>query len=278
MRLQQGTRQWMVYAVVKRLIVCTVLLTSVLLFPQIVLAQGDQGFSTSRVAVRYGWNFTEPGIDTDVPKNIFTFDNSAAGRWWSSYLFVDVLRSWSDADANAKEVYGEWYPSLSLRAVAGKERSKGLLRDVGLTVGLNTGVRSTGPSPFAVLPGLTFEFNLPGFTFFSVGTFAYIDRGRFQGQPTDCTATTWQITPSWSLPFSIGAAKFTTEGFVDFLGRHANCEPWLLTYPRLTMDLSRLWRKPGTIYVGVDVGYWRNKYGISGLKDALLLPVFVWVI
>jgi nucleoside-specific outer membrane channel protein Tsx len=263
--------------VAERPIACALLFVSVLLVAPPALAQGDQGFSASRVAVRYGWNFTEPGIAEDVPKNIFTFDNSAAGRWWSSYLFVDVLRSWSEADANAKEVYGEWYPSLSLRALAGKERSRGLLRDVGLTVALNTGVRSTGVSPFAVLPGLTFEFNLPGFQFFSVGTFLYIDRGRFEGQPTDCAATTWQITPSWSLPFSIGPANLKTEGFVDFIGRHANCEPWILTYPRLMMDVSELWKKPGKVYVGVDVGYWRNKYGIPGLEDKLLLPVVVWV-
>jgi hypothetical protein len=123
------------------------------------LAQDQQSFSVSNVNVRYGWTFREPNIAEDVPKNIFTFENTAAGRWWSSYLFVDVLRSWSDADANAKEVYGEWYPTLSLRALSGRERSKGVLADVGLTVGLNTGVRSTGPSPFVVLPGLTFSLN-----------------------------------------------------------------------------------------------------------------------
>ena len=256
---------------------CALVLASWLIRAEAVAAQDNQGFSTSKLTVRYGPNFTEPGIDEDVPKNIFTFENAAAGRWWSSYLFVDVLRSWSDADANAKEVYGEWYPTLSFRGLAGKERSKGLLRDVGLTVGLNTGVRSTGPSPFAVTPGLTFELNVPGFAFFSVGTFLYVDRGRFQGQPTDCTGTTWQVTPSWSLPFSIGAANLKTEGFVDFVGRHANCEPWILTYPRLMMDVSELWKQPGKVYIGVDVGYWRNKYGISGLEDKLLLPVVVWV-
>ena len=258
--------------------VCALLLISGVLVPLAAHAQDDKTFSISRITVRYGSNFTEPDIDENVPKNIFTFDNTAGGRWWSSYLFVDVLRSWSDADANAKEVYGEWYPSLSLRALAGKERSKGLLRDVGLTVGLNTGVRSTGPSPFAVLPGLTFEFNLPGFAFFSVGTFMYIDRGRFQGQPNDCTGSTWQITPSWSAPFRIGAVNLKTEGFVDFLGRHANCKAWIVTYPRLTMDLSELWDKPGKIYVGIDFGYWRNKYGISGLEDKLVLPVVIWVL
>ena len=247
------------------------------LLGSVALAQETWGFSVSSINARYGANFQEPGIADDVPKNIFTFENTAAGRWWSSYLFVDVLRSWSEADANAKEVYGEWYPSLSLRALAGKAPSKGLLRDITLTVGLNTGVRSTGPSPFAVLPGATFAFNVPGFTFVSVGAFAYIDRGRFQGQPSDCQATTYQITPSFSLPFRVGAARLKLDGFVDFIGKHANCEAMVLTEPRLTVDLSAAWEKPGHVYVGVDWLYWHNKYGISGLTDKVLLPVVVWV-
>ena len=155
-------------------------------FASLAFAQDSQRFTTSNLQVKYG-NFQEPGIDEDVPKNDFTFENTSAGRRWSSYLFVDVLRSWSEADANAKEVYGEWYPSLSIRTIAGRQPSTGVLRDVKLTVGLNTGVRSTGPSPFVVLPGATFDLKVPGFAFLSVGAFAYIDRGRFQGQPTDCT-------------------------------------------------------------------------------------------
>ncbi len=241
------------------------------------LAQDSEGFSSSNIQAKYGWNYQQPGIAEDVPKSIFTFENTSSGRWWSSYLFVDAIRSWSDADANAKEVYGEWYPSLSLRRVSGKGYSKGFLRDVSLTVGLNTGVRSTGPSPFVVLPGVTIALNVPAFAFFSVGTFAYIDRGRFQGQPSDCQATTYQITPSWSLPFSVGAAKLKLDGFVDFIGKHANCEAWILTQPRLALDLSAFWQKPGRVYVAVDWAYWHNKYGISGLTDKVLLPVVVWV-
>lgn len=262
--------------VMQRLL-CTIL---VALSPSLIpaaRAQDNRVFTTSSLSARYGGSFQEPAIAEDVPKSIFTFDNTSVGRWWSSYVFVDVLRSWSEADANAKEVYGEWYPSLSLRKVSGREFSTGLLRDVSLTVGLNTGVRSTGPSPFAVLPGATFALNVPGFTFVSVGAFAYIDRGRFQGQPSDCQATTYQITPSWSLPLSVGAARLKLDGFVDFIGKHANCEAMVLTEPRLTLDISTLWDKPGHVYVGVDWLYWHNKYGIKGLKDNLLLPVVVWV-
>lgn len=240
-------------------------------------AQDGRVVTVSSLNARYSGRFLEPDITERVPKNIFTFDNTTSGDWWSSYLFVDVLRSWSDADANAKEVYGEWYPSISLRKISGRHVSDGFLRDVSVTVGLNTGVRSTGPSPFAVLPGATLAFNVPGFTFVSLGTYAYIDRGRFQGQPSDCQATTYQITPSFSLPFDLGAAKMKLDGFVDVIGKHANCEAMVLTEPRLTVDLSRLWSKPGHVYVGVDWLYWHNKYGIKDLKENLLLPVVIWV-
>jgi nucleoside-specific outer membrane channel protein Tsx len=261
-----------------RVLACALLPALWPMFASAALAQDKPSFSVSNVNVRYGWTFQEPGISEDVPKNIFTFENTAGGRVWSSYLFVDVLRSWSEADANAKEVYGEWYPTLSLRALTGRERSKGVLADVGLTVGLNTGVRSTGPSPFVVLPGVTFSLNVPGFTFLSVNTVAYIDRGRFQGQPTDCTATAFQVTPSWSLPIRAGRSTVKVNGFVDFTTKHANCDAQILATPRVMLDLSAYWQKPGALYVGVDWVYWHNKYGISGLKDNLVLPVLVWVL
>jgi len=111
----------------------------------------------------------------------------------------------------------------------------------------------------------------------SVGAFASVDRGRFQGQPTDCQATTYQITPSWSLPFGVGAAKLTLDGVVDFIGSHANREAQILSQPQLTLDLSRLWRKPRRVLVGVEWDYWHNQYGISGLEDSVLLPVLIWV-
>ena len=48
-----------------------------------------------------------------------------------------------------------------------------------------------------------------------------------------------------------------------------------MAYPRLILGLSGLWQKAGTVHVGVDFGYWRNKYGISGLEDKIFLPVLV---
>ena len=65
--------------------------------------------------------------------------------------------------------------------------------------------------------------NVPGFTFLAVNTVAYIDRGRFQGQPTDCTGKGYPghallvaSDPRWQDVSEV-------IGFVDFTTRHANC-------------------------------------------------------
>lgn len=241
-------------------------------------AQDSQGFSASDVQVLYGWTFHQPGVSEDVPKSVVTFENSAAWSWGSSYLFVDVIRSWSDADANAKEVYGEWYPSASLRHLVGKPPSQGFVQDVSATLGINSGVVSTGSAPFVLLPGVTVNLKVPGFTFLSLGAYAYIDRGQFQGQPSDCHATTYQITPSWSLPFSIGGAKLKFDGFADFIGQHANCEAMIVSQPQLKVDISSLWGDAGRLYLGVEYDYWHNKYGISGLEDNVILPMLMWTL
>ena len=237
---------------------------------------GD-GFSVSSLKARYGANFNEPGLPDKVPKSAFTFDNTAGWSWGGHYLFVDVLRSWSEADANAKEVYGEWYPSLSLRKISGRASFSPLLRDIGVTVGLNTGVRSTGPAPFVVLPGVTFELNVPAFRFLSVGAFAYVDRGRFEGHVTSCGSATFQVTPSWSIPFSIGRAGFLLDGFVDVIGEHGDCAAQVLLTPLLKFDLSRLWNQPGVLHLGVEWGYWHNKYGVEGVEDSVIQPSLIWV-
>lgn len=273
METQKAQSPGIPFLVAARATLCVVV---VALLAPAVLAQEGGGFSTWNIQAKYG-EFPEPGITEDVPKTILTFEHIGGGRLGSTYLFVDVMRSWSEEDANAKEVYGEWYPSLSLRNLSGKEPGKGFVRDVSLTLGLNSGVRSTGPAPFVILPGVTVNLNIPKFAFASVGAYAYIDRGRFHGQPAGCHGTTWQVTPTWSLPFKVGGASMKVDGFVDVIGPHADCEAQILTQPRLALDLSGFWDKPGRVFVGVDYAYWHNKYGIKDFEHHVLLPVVIWV-
>ena len=119
----------------------------------------------------------------------------------SSYAFVECIRSYSAADQNATEVYAEWYPSASLRSLTGRAPGEGFVRDVSVTLAINAGVKSTGPQTLAFLPGLTAEFAIPGFKFFTLGVYAFVDRSTFEGEDFGAHGTSFQITPSWSFPF-----------------------------------------------------------------------------
>lgn len=232
-------------------------------------------FSTWDIQGLYGTTFREPGV-SDVAKGTATLENSSAWSWGSSYFFLDYLRSDSQ-DQNATEMYGEWYPSVSLNRAFGRDYSHRLImRDVLITMGVNAGTKSTGAAPLVFLPGLTFDLKLPFFQFFSVGAYSYIDRGRINGQSNGCNTSTYQITPSWSLPFALGRASFRFDGFVDYIGSHGQCSYQVVSQPTIKLDLGNFKGVPNKLFAGVEWSYWRNKYGISGLNQTA--PQFVMMV
>lgn len=240
-------------------------------------AASFKGFSTWDIQGLYGTEFREPGTG-DIPKWTATLENSSAWSWGSSYFFLDYLRSNSSADSSATEFYGEWYPSVSVTRVTGKSRRLPFLNDVLLTMGFNAGTNSTGASPFVLLPGITFDIKIPWFQFLSVGAYAYIDRGRVSGLSNGCNTSTYQVTPSWSLPFSIGAARFRFDGFVDFIGAHGQCANQIVSQPTVKLDLGNFRGVPDKVFAGVEWSYWKNKYGISGLNQTAPQAVVMWVL
>ena len=238
--------------------------------------EAPKGYSSWNVQALYGSRYREPFNSNDVAKGIVTLENSAGWSWGSSYLFVDILRS-DGNDQHATGVYSEWYPSGSLSKLFGTQLSAGPLRDVSATLGLNAGTKSTGAEPLVFLPGVKFDLHFPGFKFFSLGTYAYIDQGRRSGASNGCHATTYQVTPSWSLPFKIGAAKLSFDGFVDFIGSHGECASQIQSQPQLKLDIGSFWGSPGKIFAGIEWQYWDNKFGIDGLNESLPQFMMQWV-
>jgi nucleoside-specific outer membrane channel protein Tsx len=239
-------------------------------------ASSFTGFSTWDIQGLYGSNFREPGVG-DVAKWTATLENSSAWSWGSSYFFLDYLHSNSAGYNNATEFYGEWYPSASITRITGKSRRLPFLRDVLVTLGFNAGADTNGAAPLVVLPGLTFDLKVPWFQFFSIGTYAYIDRGRMNGQSNGSNTSTYQITPAWSLPFQIGCARFRFDGFVDFIGAHAQSASQIVSQPTIKLDIGSFSGHPDRLLAGVEWAYWKNKYGISGFNQTTPQFVVMWV-
>jgi nucleoside-specific outer membrane channel protein Tsx len=237
---------------------------------------GATGFSSWNAQLAYGTGFREPGNTRDVTKAIGTFENASAWSWGSSYFFVDILQS-DGRDQRAREVYAEWYPSASLSKLTGARLASGPLRDVSATLGVSAGSKTSGAAPMVFMPGLTFDFNVPGFRFLTVGAYAYADHGRISGGDNGCHGTSYQVTPAWSLPFSVGGVKLSFDGFADFIGSHGQCARQLLTQPQLKLDLGAVRAKPGKLYVGVEWQHWDNKFGIDGLDESFPQLLGQWV-
>ena len=232
-------------------------------------------WSSTELQGLYGRGFHEPFNPDSVAKSTVTLTNSSGFSWGGSYFFVDFLNS--DArDEHAEEVYGELYLNPSLSKLTGRDFKAGPLRDVSLTLGVNYGNKDTGANARVLLPGVTFNFDLPGFVFFDLSVLGYLDHGRFKGAATNCNANSYQITPAWKRPFRLGRLSMSFEGFVDVIGAHGSCAHQVVSQPQLRLDVGDLFGHPNKVYAGVEYEYWHNKYGVNGLHESLPQALLVW--
>jgi nucleoside-specific outer membrane channel protein Tsx len=222
-----------------------------------------------------GSGFHEPFNTRSVSKNTLTLQNASGFDWGNSYAFVDYLKS-DTADHNADEFYGEVYAYPSLSKLTGTDLKSSLLKDVSLTLGVNTGEKSTGANPRVLLAGLTFNIDVPQFSFFDIGVNAYLDRSQFKGQPATCQGDGLQITPAWQLPFHIGRLSMRFEGFLDYTSGYGGCVAHTLAQPQLRVDIGDLFGMPKKLYAGIEYQYWQNKFGIQGLNDEVPQALVVW--
>ncbi|RDD62194.1 DUF5020 family protein [Ferruginivarius sediminum] len=219
-------------------------------------------FSSTGVDVLYGTDY-ELGSNGDDGTDAvtLTFEHFSTWTYGDNYFFFDAVFE-SNGDENTR-VYGEYYPRISIGKVTGHDLSanvaEGLgFQDVSLSVGVNAGndvrILTYGPS---------WNFNIPGFTFFQLDTYAYDD---VSDSNLD---TTYQITPSWSMPFEVQGLKFEFRGFVDFIGdQGSGTEPQIVAQPQLRLDLGDLiFNSPGQLTLGTEFSWWHNKFGVDGVTD-----------
>jgi len=89
--------------------------------------------------------------------------------------------------------------------------------------------------------------------------------------------STFQISPSWNLPFTLGSARFEFRGFLDYAGGEGGGEAQLLAQPQLLLDVGNFSGKPDNFYVGLEYLYFRNKFGVDGVDEKVAQLMGKWV-
>ncbi len=215
---------------------------------------------------QYG-KLVNPFSGDGVASSILTIQQAAAWSLGESFFFIDYLDDNRPDGFNDVELYGEWYPTLSLSRISRRQVGAGPLRDVQLIGGINFG----GDADFfKYLPGARLAWDVPGFVFFNTDLTAFIDasNGVAQGGAPR-TTDSYMVDVNWGAAFEIGTQSFWFTGHAEYIGATTNelggvVEDWILAQPQLGWDIGKaLTGHANQLFLGVEYQYWRNKLGVN---------------
>ena len=214
---------------------------------------------------------------TEARTHILTIQQASTWRGGDSFFFLDLIEDTGEDGFNEKEIYGEWYPTLSFSRLAGRTVGGGPLRDIALIGGINM---DADADFFKFLPGVRFSWNVPGFIFLNTDITAFIDRntGVARGGGAPRSTDSWMFDVSWLSIFTIGTQSFNFMGHAEYIGATTFTElpggtnGWILAQPQFVWDLGNaIGGAPAAnqIFVGVEYQYWRNKLGATADENTV---------
>lgn len=215
-----------------------------------------QAFSSTNLQLLQGWSF-DSILDSNFngyldggKKTTLTLNHFSTWEYGDNFFFADLSRGsidhreWTDA-------YAEWHPRLFVNQLLGhKAPLLGVIRNWGLAGEVNQGAGF-----YAYMGGVGFDFAVPAGWVLGLNAYYRYDNFNRHG---------WQISPFWTVPFSIAKVPFLFTGFVDVNGLDnrvdKGVEVW--SQPQLLVDaLAPFGGKPGKIYVGVE--WWLHSYDVG---------------
>ena len=213
----------------------------------LVLTSASAADAQAEFHYQYG-KLTNPFSSVQEYTSILTIQHATSWRLEDSFLFVDILDDGGHDGFNDKNLYGEWYPTLSFSRLSGKEFRLGPIRDIALIGGINfdsdasSGVRGGG---------------------------------------TPRTSNSFMFDVSWALPVQLGSQSFLFGGHAEYIGG-TNDEfgnqgkDWILAQPQFTWDLGAVFGAANQLLVGVEYQYWRNKLGTDEEDDNVPQLLVIW--
>jgi len=233
-------------------------------------ATAQAGVQYTEVQLHYGDGYIlgRNGLD-ETARTTLTLEHLSVGSVGELFFFVDFFRDEDGPSINTEsDQYGEIYGFLSARNLGLAFSDSGFIRDAGIEIGLNQG------TDFSVaLLGPRVNFNVPGFSVLTLGVYAYDNLDDPFDRDLD---TTYRATIVWVVPFQLGRQKFSTQGFVDFIGSQGSgVDDQILFSPQLRWDIGNAFgAKENVFTLGLEYNHWENKFGVKG-EDEDSLSVFL---
>ncbi len=243
----------------------------------LVLATFGTSAAQTEFQYQYG-KLTNPFSATREYTAILTVQHAQGWKLGDSFFFMDIIEDGGHDGFNEKNLYGEWYPTLSFSKLAGTKLRLGPIRDIALIGGINF---DADADVLKYLPGVRVSWQVPGFAFLNTDMTGFIDassglaRG---GAPR--TSDSFMVDVNWALPFEIGGQSFSVAGHAEYIGRTTDelgnpVRSWILAQPQLTWDLGAAVGAANRLLVGIEYQYWRNKLGRDNHDNVAQLLV-VW--
>ena len=131
--------------------------------------------------------------------SILTIQHEQAWRLGDRFFFVDILDDGSRDGFNDEDLYGEWYPTLSLIKLAGTEFRLGPILDIKLIGDINL---DADADVLKYLPGMRASWRAPSFATVNTALTAFIDAssGVARGGASR-TSNSFMIDLNWAPPF-----------------------------------------------------------------------------
>lgn len=223
-------------------------------------SEAGSNWSTTNFQYHYGTDY-ELG---DEKRTLITLEHANGWKYGDNFFFVDITNPNREGEFTGTSTYSEIAPRLSLGKISSVDLSLGIFSDVLLATTLET-----GEGFHNYLYGIGTNLKLPGFKFFEVNW--YIRDEKTFGNKGQ------QITLAWGMPFSLGKAQFSFEGFFDYAWDLDASEDNIVSQPRLLLDVGSLFGSPGSFQAGIEYQIWRNKFGIKGIDESFPELMVKWI-
>ena len=243
-------------------------------------------WSDTALSERYGTSFQEPDNTGKVAKHIINLTHVSGYSYGTNFFSLDMLNSDASdpAEGNkgvgAQEAYAVYRNTVDFSKFTASPLKFGVVKSLGATAGFdwNTKNNSYGSRKQMAVVGPTVMFDVPGFVNLSV-----LELYESQYSNFNSSTSRFNYKPhaaldlAFGIPFSIGPAKFSFEGYWDYISTKGQLEPGGAASGkethfdgRIMYDVSPwLTAKAKTFQLGFEYEFWKNKFGDTVASDGI---------